>query len=33
MDSYKMEHPMYEFLFEQKTNYKTRFFTVYSRYD
>jgi hypothetical protein len=25
MDSYKMEHPIYEFLFEKKTNYKTRF--------
>lgn len=25
MDSYKMEHPMYEFLCEKKTNYKTRF--------
>ena len=25
MDSYKMEHPMYEFLCEKKTHYKTRF--------
>lgn len=25
MDSYKMEHPMYEFLCKKKTNYKTRF--------
>ncbi len=25
MDSYKMEHPMYEFLCEKKTHYKTLF--------